>query len=310
MCESKENLPDMEDLNVLAARQALSELDNTLQYTVVHMGFDMTPIRPKLSVTRQTNLGTGSFGSVYRANLINTTTNAEMIVAVKYMNAENFSIFELVGLNIFGYFIGVYVRNETNENDYNSRDKDQTRQHTDSGFTFLCSVYEIQNIQNTYPDCEICIVMTLFSCSAMELPDNIMCDVNVIDSLIQLVEQLQLLHTRGFQHNDLREDNVFIVLSQSGLISFHLADFGCVYMSECDTNAKLSYCVLTPDYDGMCDLIGFFLNKKCMEIPKHIRKDLSLIAEHLIDEDYPGENPSMPKTFKEFYQWLLEHKQN
>jgi serine/threonine protein kinase len=294
----------MSDFDVSAAKQALDELNRTLQLAVVYMGDEAVPIRAHLTAIRRSFLGAGSFGTTYSVNLIDTITKAEKEVVVKYVKAEHFSIFELVGLNMFGHFIGVFVRNKTNDNGEGT-----TYPHTDSGFTFLCSVSEIQNIQIMYPDCEFCIVMTLFSCCAIELPDDIMCDVNVIDALTQLVEQLIWLHSRGFQHNDLRADNVLILLLPNEIITFHVADFGCAYMSVCDADAKFIDCELTSDDHGIYNLIVFFINKKCMKIPEHIRKDLSIIAEHLIDEDHSYENHGMPKTFEEFYQWLLVQKQ-
>jgi serine/threonine protein kinase len=296
------------DSNVPNARIALNKLENILQYVGRNRGQNRGQNRDKQSITRVKHLGEGGFGSVYMGYLINETTGSEMMVAVKYMETKHFNIFELVGLNIFSYLIGVYVRYGNDENDYNSRDKNPTLPHSDCGFNFLCSVSEIQNIPNIHPDCEICIVMSLFSCNVVDLPDNSMDNVNVIDALLPFIDQLLLLHSHGFQHNDIRADNVLCGFSPSGLVSFNLADFGCVCPFECDADHMLTYCELTPEYGGICDIITFFLNKKCIYIPEQIRKDLHLIVEHLFDEDYPDESHNMPTTFKELRVWLEKNK--
>jgi hypothetical protein len=305
--EEKEDIevfPFVADMKKMPERQ-LAELEYAFWSNQARIGANCSIFRAFLA-------GEGFAGPVHRALLRDYTAGTDRTVAVKYVNIESFNVYEIYWLLLFHNFIGVYVRKEGTTNaDYNSCDKNPNLSYTDHDVNFLCSVYELQNIPPGY---EICIVMKLFSCSMLDLHDDIMRNVNVIDALTQLVEKLLLLHSHGFQHNDIKEGNVLVDVSPTGRVSFQLADLGCAFPYKYNEVERFSDCALTPDDVGMYDLIYAFLKKKSINIPEDIRKDLVLIYDNFNEDGdvYTAENQGiLPETFEQLLAWFRQkQKQN
>jgi serine/threonine-protein kinase len=74
--------------------------------------------------------------------------------------------------------------------------------------------------------------------------------VRAIQTLLPIAEALQLAHTRGLVHRDVKPDNIFI-LHDEGTIQPKLVDFGIVKTTQQDSNTHLTRAgdvIGSPDY--------------------------------------------------------------